>query len=157
MQNIFIQRAARGAQNPPASLLKKFAQTALKQLRIKDDELTIRIVTSTEMQRLNHTFRRQNKPTNVLSFPANGEMHLKVPILGDIVICAAVVNREAKAQRKLRDAHWAHMVVHGICHLTGLDHEQDEDAVVMEKIEIAIMKKLGFPNPYSQTIIGDKS
>lgn len=86
----------------------------------------------------------------MLSFPfaISEEVDIDIPILGDIVICAEVVNQEAEDQGKPRDAHWAHMIVHGIFHLLGFDHETEDEAEVMESLEIAIMQTLGFDNPY---------
>ena len=105
------------------------------------------------MQQLNSEFREQDKPTNVLSFPA-GEIEglpsdADVP-LGDIVVCAEVVRSEAKEQGKTAQAHWAHMVVHGTLHLLGFDHENDSDAARMEGLEIQILTDNGISNPYTE-------
>jgi len=105
-------------------------------------ELTIRIVDAAESQALNLDFRGKDKPTNVLSFQGD------TVVLGDLVICAPVVAREAQEQGKALLAHWAHMVVHGCLHLQGLDHEDELEAVRMEARETRILKNLGFPNPY---------
>ncbi|HUR40708.1 MAG TPA: rRNA maturation RNase YbeY [Verrucomicrobiae bacterium] len=119
---------------------------ALAALAHEQGELTIRIVGSGESRALNHQFRGRDKPTNVLSFPygegpASG-------VLGDIVVCAPVVNREAKEQGKLPAAHWAHMVIHGVLHLRGFDHIRKIEAKVMEQRERAILARLSFPDPY---------
>jgi probable rRNA maturation factor len=105
-------------------------------------ELTIRVVGATESRRLNRTWRGKDKPTNVLSFTA------QAPVLGDLAICAPVVAREAREQGKRPAAHWAHMVVHGVLHLLGYDHENDRDAARMEAREARILAQLGMPNPY---------
>ena len=105
-------------------------------------ELTIRVVGAAESRRLNRTWRGKDKPTNVLSFAA------EAPLLGDLAICAPVVAREARTQGKPRSAHWAHMVVHGVLHLLGYDHENDRDAARMEARETKILAQLGMPNPY---------
>lgn len=113
-------------------------------------ELHIRLVNKEEMISLNARFRRQNKPTNVLSFPfsvPNG-VQLDVPILGDIVICAEVVNQEAKDQNKIKHEHWAHMIIHGVLHLLGFDHVENDDAEKMENLESKIMLLLLFQDPY---------
>lgn len=150
MHHIIIQRATKRAFAPNATLLRRFAKAALDKTKLKSVELTIRIIGTEEMIHLNATYRQKNKLTNVLSFPAHlpKEVTLPIPILGDIVICAEVVNREAEEQCKDLDAHWAHMIVHGVCHLLNYDHETDAEALVMEKLEKEIMHTLGFKNPY---------
>lgn len=149
MHQIFIQLAVDKAQAPKLSLLRKWAKTTLAK-QIKAAEIAIRIVDVNEMTTLNATYRHKNGPTNVLSFPfaISEEIDIDIPILGDIVICADIVNQEAKEQGKLTEAHWAHMIVHGIFHLLGYDHETDEEATAMETLEIDIMHTLGFNNPY---------
>jgi probable rRNA maturation factor len=107
-------------------------------------EVTLRIVGPAESRALNRRYRKKDKPTNVLSFPYDDP-----GLLGDIVICAAVVNREAREQGKRREAHWAHMVVHGVLHLLGFDHIRPADAKVMERRERAILARLSFPDPYA--------
>lgn len=149
MHQIFIQRAIKGHLIPNSTLLRRFAKAALGDCE-KSVEVTIRIVGAEEMSHLNMTYRQKNKPTNVLSFPAHlpSDISLPISILGDIVICAEVVTREAKEQNKTDDEHWAHMIVHGICHLLGYDHEKDDEAHIMEKKETEILQSLGFENPY---------
>lgn len=114
----------------------------------KASELTLRIVDEAEIQQLNKAFRHQDKATNVLSFPSALPPDLGLKLLGDVVICAAVVAREASEQGKSTEAHWAHMVVHGTLHLQGYDHVNDADATEMEALEIAILTELGHPDPY---------
>jgi probable rRNA maturation factor len=117
--------------------------------------LTIRIVGAAESRRLNRTWRGKDKPTNVLSFPgeplvAHGTPDAsESPELGDLAICAPVVAREAREQGKAAQAHWAHMVVHGVLHLLGYDHENDRDAAVMETREAQILAQFGYRNPYA--------
>lgn len=113
-----------------------------------DYEVTIRVVDIDESQSLNHQYRGKNKPTNVLSFPADLPEELNLPLLGDLVICAPVVFTEADQQRKSPEAHWAHMVVHGILHLRGYDHIDDADALEMEALETQILTALHYPPPY---------
>ena len=120
---------------------------------IPEAELTIRIVDESESASLNEEYRCKSGPTNVLSFPFEipTEVVQELPdlnLLGDLVICAPVVSKEAEQQGKEEIAHWAHMVVHGTLHLLGYDHLQQEEADVMESREISIMEKLGFENPY---------
>lgn len=149
MHHIFIQFAVDKTTVPKISLLRKWAKTTLAK-KIEAAEITIRIVDTQEMTTLNSTYRYKNSPTNVLSFPfaVSEEIDIDIPILGDIVICAAIVNQEAREQDKSQEAHWAHMIVHGIFHLLGFDHETDDEAAVMETLEVEILQTLGFGNPY---------
>jgi len=116
-------------------------------------QMTVRIVEQGEMTELNQQYRQKAGPTNVLSFPFEAPpgvpTDLLEPELGDVVVCAAVVMREAAEQGKTPVAHWAHMIVHGTLHLLGYDHIQDSDAQKMESLEIAALTKLGYENPYS--------
>lgn len=100
------------------------------------------------MTTLNRDYRGKSGPTNVLSFPADLPPELALPLLGDIVVCAPVVAREAAEQGKPLAAHWAHMAVHGCLHLLGHDHVEEADAVAMETLESTILAQLGFPCPY---------
>ncbi len=111
-------------------------------------ELTIRIVDETESRQLNETWRKCQGATNVLSFPFQCPPGIKVPLLGDIIICAPLVVREAKQQHKSLDAHWAHLVIHGTLHLLGYDHLEEVQAQRMEHLEIQALHHLGYPNPY---------
>jgi probable rRNA maturation factor len=149
MYQIIVQRACSNRSIPTSAKLKNWAEQVLKK-RMPTAELTLRIVDKDEITELNSTYRHKNKPTNVLSFPFETPVGVKLdtPILGDIVICADVIKEEARSQQKTLEAHWAHMVVHGMLHLLGYDHEKDRDAEKMEAEEIAILKKLGFNNPY---------
>jgi probable rRNA maturation factor len=107
------------------------------------------LVDEDESQALNMQYRGQGKPTNVLSFPMQLPEHVGERVLGDLVICAPVVEREAQEQGKPTLAHWAHMVVHGMLHLQGYDHEVESEAAAMEALEIRILRDLGFANPYA--------
>ena len=113
-----------------------------------DSEVTVRIVDEAEMQSLNYTYRDKNCPTNVLSFPADLPEDIDLALLGDIVICGSVVNKEADQQSKTPEEHWAHMVIHGVLHLLGYDHIKDQEAELMESKEVEILQQLGFKNPY---------
>jgi probable rRNA maturation factor len=148
MHSIIIQLMTDKTLVPKKSLIRKWATHALS--NHEETEITIRIVDVEEMTELNSTYRKKSGPTNVLSFPSDlpEEIELDMTILGDIVICADVVNREAQEQHKTNEAHWAHMIVHGIFHLMGYDHETDHEAEEMEGLEIEVMKSLGFNNPY---------
>ena len=113
-------------------------------------ELSIRIVDSAESAELNSHYRHKQGSTNILSFPVPAELH-QAPLLGDLAICAEVVAREAGEQHKTLDAHWAHLTVHGVLHLCGYDHEEEQAAVVMEDIERKILAQLGYNDPYQET------
>lgn len=151
MHSIFVQYAADKTLAPKKSTLIKWAKQALQQAVKEAAEVTIRIVDVDEMTMLNTTYRHKRGPTNVLSFPfaAPKEINFVVLPLGDIVICADIVNREAIEQHKTNDMHWAHMIIHGVFHLLGYDHETEEDAEKMESLEIKTMHALGFANPYT--------
>lgn len=148
-QFITIQQATKKSPVPKTLLLRKFAKKALSH-HPRSSELAIRIVDETEMTYLNVMYRKKQGPTNVLSFPLSlpDEIASELPLLGDIVICAEVVNREADQQKKSREAHWAHIIIHGILHLLGYDHQNKHDAKKMETIEIDMLNSLGFANPY---------
>ncbi len=138
---------------PPSSLLCSWAQAAWQGDKAAEPVLSLRIVSLAESQQLNHDYRGQNKPTNVLSFPMQMASDIDEPlitdfILGDLAICAEIVADEAQQQKKTAQAHWAHMVVHGVLHLQGFDHVSDDEALQMETLETQIMQQLGFADPY---------
>jgi probable rRNA maturation factor len=118
----------------------------------QDAEVTIRVVDEQESQQLNGEYRGKSKPTNVLSFPFEAPPGIEIDLLGDLIICKQVVEREAQEQNKSITSHWAHMVVHGALHLLGYDHIDDEDAQEMESLEVEIMQKMGFSDPYAEEI-----
>jgi probable rRNA maturation factor len=114
--------------------------------------MTIRVVDEDEIRQLNRDYRGKDYATNVLSFESDLPPELDIPLLGDIIICPAVVQREAAEQCKTLDAHWAHMVIHGTLHLQGYDHIEDSEAEAMEALEIAIMQQLGYADPYNNGV-----
>ncbi len=122
--------------------------TAAVQPEGDEVEMTVRIVDEAESHELNLTYRGKDRPTNVLSFPFECPDEVELPLLGDLVICRQVVEREAAEQEKPLMAHWAHMVVHGSLHLLGYDHIEDDEAEEMESLEAQIMQGLGFDDPY---------
>ena len=111
-------------------------------------EVTVRVVDEPESQELNHDYRGKDKPTNVLSFPFEAPPGIDIDLLGDLVICKQVVEREAIEQNKPLISHWAHMVVHGCLHLLGYDHIEDQEAEEMESLETEVMKSMGYSDPY---------
>ena len=138
--NIKVQYASND-ENLPTTL--QFRKWTLATLNV-DTEITIRIVSKQEGCHLNNTYRGKDYATNVLTFPLTETPHL----MGDIVICAPVVVAEAAAQNKSLEAHFAHLTVHGVLHLHGYDHETEPQAELMESLEITILQKLGYANPY---------
>ena len=135
-----VQIASELANLPTKAQFKKWAKAAL----CVDTEVTIRIVDEAEGRALNSQFRSKDYATNVLTFPLTETPHL----MGDIIICAPVVVAEAAAQNKSLVAHYAHLTVHGVLHLHGYDHEIEAQAELMESLEITILQKLGYANPY---------
>ena len=118
--------------------------------RRNDAEVCVRLVDEREIAELNQRYRGKPGPTNVLSFPADLPADIDYPLLGDIVVCPAVVNREAVEQRKSVSQHWMHMLVHGSLHLLGYDHIDDDDAELMEALERQILRSRGYPDPYRE-------
>ena len=141
-----FQNAFEGTGLPDEAQFETWAELAWQ--GENPSEVTIRIVGVEESQALNHQYRGKDKPTNVLSFPFEAPAGITVPLAGDLVICAPVVEQEAQEQHKDPVAHWAHMVVHGMLHLQGYDHIEDDDAEAMEALEIRLLAQLGFINPY---------
>lgn len=111
-------------------------------------QVSIEIVDKKFSQELNNTYRNKDNPTNVLSFPLELPEFVKEDLIGDLVICARVVEEEAKAQKKQLNDHWAHLTIHGVLHLLGYDHINDSDAQIMEDLEIKLLAKLNIANPY---------
>ncbi|MFT4863760.1 MAG: putative rRNA maturation factor [Pseudohongiellaceae bacterium] len=151
--NIDILNESSAAWVPPAADCNRWITSALASADYtKKCSISIRFVDESESKELNGRFRSKDKPTNVLSFPANMPANvikaMGAEFLGDIVICAPVLEEEALAQGKTIAAHWAHLTVHGTLHLLGFDHETDDQAQIMENLEIDSLQHLGFSNPY---------
>jgi probable rRNA maturation factor len=138
-----MQSASQLANIPTKPMFQKWAKAALR----VDTEVTIRIVDEDEARALNSQYRAKDYATNVLTFPLTEDPYL----MGDIVICAPVVAAEAAAQNKPLEAHFAHLTVHGMLHLSGFDHETEAEAELMEALEVQILAKLGYANPYLVT------
>ncbi len=145
-----IQRVAGDAEElPDDTQLRAWVEAVLAPAN-EPLELVIRLVDEAESRELNRTYRGKDSPTNVLSFPFEAPAEVPLPLLGDLVICAPVVAREAHEQGKTLEAHWAHMVIHGLLHLLGYDHQTDEEAQVMETRERELLRRLNFPDPYPE-------
>lgn len=147
-----LQLAIENDTLPPAAAFRIWATTALQATEADGVcSLSIRVVDEAESQQLNNEYRGKDKPTNVLSFPFEMPPEIgdeEPPHLGDLVICAPVVDQEAEQQNKTLASHWAHMVVHGVLHLRGFDHEANAEAEQMEDLERQILAALGFDDPY---------
>src|SRR5690554_400147 len=149
--DIDIQVDAKGV--PSEGEVHRWVTAALRDRR-EAAEVSVCIVDMATSADLNHRYRGKNSPTNVLSFPADLPLELGLPLLGDLVVCADVVRREAAEQGKTISAHWAHMLVHGTLHLLGYDHIDDHEAEAMEALETNIVTGLGFAPPYADIIQG---
>lgn len=142
-----LQIAYEGLIPEPASF-QKWVEAALQEDIIEDCELSIRLVEIVESAELNLTYRGKAGPTNVLSFPFDSPIPMVPRLLGDLVICVPIVEKEAAEQAKQLEQHWAHLVVHGCLHLLGYDHIENDQAEEMEAFEIEILQKLAIDNPY---------
>jgi probable rRNA maturation factor len=148
--SLTVQRAADDADLPARGLLRRGVAAALE----RDADITLRFVDRGEARRLNRLYRRQDRPTNVLSFVYDDERDV---LRGDIVLCTPVLKREAQQQGKALAAHCAHLVVHGTLHLQGYDHLEDADAARMEAHEAAILARLGYADPYTAELPSRRS
>jgi len=134
---------------PEQEMFENWVNAALKQLD-EECELSIRLVDEKESAELNATYRGKEGPTNVLSFPFDSPVPMDPRLLGDLIICVPVVEKEALEQEKKLDNHWAHLVVHGCLHLLGYDHIEDEKAEIMETLEVTILQSLKIDDPYQE-------
>ncbi|MGD8907896.1 MAG: rRNA maturation RNase YbeY [Chromatiales bacterium] len=134
---------------PDDESFRRWVEAALAQYPLPV-ELVIRLVDEEESRQLNHAYRGKESSTNVLSFPFEAPPEVPSPLLGDLVICVPVVAREAREQGKTLESHWAHMVIHGLLHLLGYDHQNDEEAQRMESRERELLDQLQYPDPYNE-------
>jgi probable rRNA maturation factor len=148
-----IQTACAGP-TPEEPDLRRWIEAALAG-RCEVAEVSVRLVEEQEMAALNFQYRGKPGPTNVLSFPAELPPGVQCPLLGDIVICPDVVDREAREQHKTGAQHWMHMLVHGSLHLLGFDHVEEVDARRMEALESQILQDHGYPNPYVEAFTAE--
>lgn len=142
-----VQRACPG-RTPTNGAFRSWVEAALRGAQAAPGALVLRIVDEPEGAELNQAWRDRSTATNVLSFPAELLENPEFRVLGDLVLCAPVVRREARAQGKRQLAHWAHLVIHGTLHLLGYDHLVESEAEAMEALECAVLAGLGFPDPY---------
>jgi probable rRNA maturation factor len=160
---VTVQFAARRPWVPADAALRRWARAAhdaaagrpgvrRRAAAVSTAAVCIRVVGNAASRRLNGGYRGKDRPTNVLSFPASAIERSLGGSLGDLVVCAPVVATEARVQRKTLAAHWAHMVVHGVLHLHGFDHETARAARVMEELEVEILRGFGYHDPYRPVI-----
>ncbi|MEE9397554.1 MAG: rRNA maturation RNase YbeY [Methylococcales bacterium] len=144
-----VQYASQVMEVPSKEQFRTWLNTVLVDQNY-DVEVVIRITDEQEMSQLNHRYRQRQGTTNILSFPFEAPDQVPVDLLGDLVVCAPVVEQEAMQQGKDLNAHWAHMIIHGALHLLGYDHIKDSEAEAMENMEVDLLKSIGFPNPYDR-------
>lgn len=149
MNQIEVQVVFSSPGQPDKEQIQHWVDAALQGYG-RDTEIVVRIVDVHESAQLNKQYRHKQGPTNILSFPVEVPEGLDLNLLGDLVVCAPVVEREALEQKKLLTHHWAHIIVHGVLHLLGYDHIDNNDAEVMENREINILQTLNISNPYLQ-------
>jgi probable rRNA maturation factor len=134
---------------PSEQQFQQWVDLALDQVE-EDCELSIRLVDEAESAELNGTYRGKDYPTNVLSFPFEAPVEIVPILLGDLVVCVPIVQKEAIEQNKPVENHWAHMIIHGCLHLLGYDHIEDDEAEEMESLEITLLKSLAINDPYQE-------
>lgn len=147
MNHVEIQAVFVSPAQPDSGQIQHWIDTALSDYP-QDTEIVVRIVDGTESAELNKLYRHKEGPTNILSFPVDLPEGVDLDLLGDLVVCAPVLEREALEQHKVLTDHWAHIIIHGVLHLLGYDHIEASDAEIMEDKEIAILQKLNISNPY---------
>ncbi|MDR1057075.1 MAG: rRNA maturation RNase YbeY [Coxiellaceae bacterium] len=147
MNKVILQKISKSKKLPSKKLFKKWVDKALSNHK-KNYEVVIRIVGIIEITSLNKKYRKKNRPTNIISFQFEPPKEIKTNLLGDLVICAPIVSKEAKLQHKTLQAYLAHLTIHGVLHLLGYTHEKTQPAKKMEAMEIKYLKQLGIANPY---------
>ncbi|NBV75216.1 MAG: rRNA maturation RNase YbeY [Methylococcaceae bacterium] len=147
MNYLDIQLATEFAEIPTAAMMQLWVDAVLKDSE-QDSEIVVRLVDESESAELNLQYRHKSGPTNVLSFPFEAPEGFEMDLLGDLVICAPLIAQEAQQQNKALFDHWAHILIHGVLHLIGYDHLQDNEAEEMEALEIKILSALNIDNPY---------
>ena len=146
--DVAVQRACAVNGIPATAKLVRWAEAVLEG-RLEGAQMTVRVVDETEGAALNERYRNRSGATNVLAFGFDAPELPDGRILGDVVVCAPVVEREARAHSKPLDAHWAHLVIHGTLHLLGYDHDEPDTARAMEAVEVEVLGSLGYSDPYA--------
>jgi probable rRNA maturation factor len=149
MNSVEIQTIFESAGQPSEAQIQLWIDTALEDIN-RDTEIVVRIVDEQESAELNEQYRHKQGATNILSFPVEIPEGIDLNLLGDLVVCAPVLEQEAQQQSKILAHHWAHIIIHGVLHLLGYDHLDDEQAEEMESKEITLLQKLAIRNPYQQ-------
>ena len=146
-----IQRAENIAEIPTDDDIKAWVRPVVEHQKCPAS-ISVRIVHEDEIKTLNSQYRNRPEATNVLSFPCDLKDESGLRLLGDIIVCAEIVNREAREQQKTPLHHWAHMIIHGLLHLFGYDHIEEHQAEAMEKLEVSLLHQVGIPDPYAESI-----
>ena len=149
MNYLDIQIATESGNYPSEQQFQQWVDTVLSD-QSQDSEIVIRLVDDTESAELNQQYRHKQGPTNILSFPFDAPDGVEMDLLGDLVICAPLIDREAREQNKLPEHHWAHITIHGVLHLLGYDHIEEAEAEEMESLEIKLLNMLNIANPYEE-------
>jgi len=149
MNLVEIQTIFKSNGQPDQEQIQRWVDAALDGFN-QDTEIVVRIVDEQESAELNEQYRLKPGHTNILSFPVEVPEGIELNLLGDLVVCAPVLEKEALEQHKALTDHWAHIIVHGVLHLLGYDHIDDDEAELMENKEITILNKLNIKNPYIQ-------
>jgi probable rRNA maturation factor len=155
VNEIEIQTIYESPGQPDQQQIQLWVDTALAGFD-QDTEIVVRIVDEQESAQLNEQYRHKSGPTNILSFPVELPEGIELNLLGDLVVCAPVLEKEAREQNKPLADHWAHIIIHGVLHLLGYDHLEDEEAELMENKEIAILNQLTINNPYREGAINER-
>lgn len=149
MNYLDIQIATQAGDYPSEQQFQQWVDTVLSD-QSQDSEIVIRLVDESESAELNQQYRHKFGPTNILSFPFEAPEGVELDLLGDLVICAPLISKEAAEQHKLPFHHWAHITIHGVLHLLGYDHIDENEAEEMEALEIKLLNMLNIPNPYQE-------
>jgi probable rRNA maturation factor len=149
VNHVDIQTIFESPDQPSRQQIQQWVDAALADID-RDTEIVVRIVDRQESAELNEQYRHKSGPTNILSFPVEIPEGIELDLLGDLVISAPVLEQEAQEQNKPLTNHWAHIIIHGVLHLLGYDHIDNDQAELMENKEIAVLNQLNIPNPYTE-------
>ncbi len=151
MNTVEIQLASKSKFIPDQQQFQNWVDAVLTD-ESQHSEIVIRVIDEDEMIEYNEQYRHKSGATNILSFPFEAPDSVESDLLGDLLVCAPVIETESKQQKKTLENHWAHIIVHGVLHLIGYDHINDMDAEEMEALEVMILKTITINNPYEETI-----